>query len=147
MKRSSAREQQVKALESEGTWVEFPFLERLRKELILIRKRHNLSQEDMGRILGLGQTGYGSYERGRTDLCHIALDRAIEFLEERREMAVLGRQVECPKCKKLTVHPMHGGVHCVKCGHRLVKRCPKCDTTETDDKAKFCRHCGGKLEG
>ncbi|MBO6108418.1 MAG: helix-turn-helix transcriptional regulator [Eubacterium sp.] len=42
----------------------YPYIDRIRK----IRKNHNLSQDEVARLLGTSQTMYSRYERGLSEM-------------------------------------------------------------------------------
>ncbi len=133
-------------------------IDRLRQNLYHERKRRGLTQKDLGILLGLTQTGYGSFERGRTTLRGRQLDKAFDLAKQwegeredsRRapspnDSSLVICETVCPSCGTLVPGPSQGMSICGRCGESLLRKCVQCDHSTVEHTARYCSHCGVAL--
>jgi len=134
-------------------------IEQLRQRLHYDRKRRGLTQKDVGEILGLTQTGYGSFERGRTTLRGKQLDQAFELVKQweqesaanapdpaRTDPATVICDTPCPGCGAVVPGPSQGMAICGRCGENLSRKCAHCNRFTREVHARYCSACGNVLE-
>lgn len=143
-------------------------IQHLRFALEQMRKEKGLSQKKLGAILGIGQTGYSSFERGRTILRGKSLEKAFQVVEEWSEynssiqkpspilpdanshcedtkVPTVLCDAYCSKCNSFVPGANQGMLFCGCCGTLIVLICHKCGHRNTDSDARFCSRCGVPL--
>lgn len=111
------------------------------------RSERRLSQEEMGKMLGVSRGAVGNFETGRTYLSGEAMERLMKLKGDEGGVRQVGASRECPSCGELVPSEYNGRplLFCGNCGEALGVECPNCEHLNTDPKAMYCTACGEPL--
>lgn len=128
-------------------------MEILRANLREGRRVLGLTQAEMAERVGMSLEGYGSFERGNTNLTGKRLQEAFRLEDEFRKRGVLvtpavediyKADTVCPACARKVPGPLQGAVFCFACGTRLGRMCPNGHVVP--DGARYCPECGARMD-